>query len=67
MDTALDVLPDLFGFVPAQTQCGYCGKIILLKDAIITRFVVADLEVGQDHFCSTLCALQDAPFKADNE
>lgn len=67
MDTGMDVLPDLFGFVPAQTQCGYCGKIILLTNAVITQFIVADIIVGTEHFCGETCAMQDAPFKADNE
>lgn len=67
MDTGLDVLPDLFGFVPAQTQCGYCGKVVLLANATIMHFMVGELKVGEDHYCSEKCATADAPFKADNE
>lgn len=67
MDTGMDVLPDLFGFVPAQTQCSYCGRVIYLADAVITHFIVADIKVSEEHYCQSECAMQDAPFKADNE
>ena len=67
MDTAMDVLPDLFGFVPAQTQCGHCGRVILLADAVITQYIVADIVMGTEHYCGVPCATYDAPFKADNE
>jgi hypothetical protein len=67
MDTGLDVLPDLFGLVPAQTQCATCDKIIYLHEAIITRFMVMEIEMGRDHFCSTACATHSDYFKADNE
>ena len=67
MDTAMDVLPNLFGFVPAQTQCGTCYAVILLTDAVIMNFMIGDLKVGEDHFCSTACATHSDYFKADNE
>ena len=55
-DYAMDILPDLFGFVPAQTQCEHCDKVILLTDAIITTYRVGEEVKGQEHYCSNACA-----------
>lgn len=56
MDYGMDVLPDMFGLVPAQTQCEYCGKVILLTNAIRSQYLVAGEVRGEEHYCSKPCA-----------
>lgn len=58
MDTALDVLPDLFGHVPAMTQCDNCSKLITLREAVITTHTISNYITDQEHHCSEACALK---------
>lgn len=56
MDYGMDVLPDLFGFVPAQTQCEECGRVVLLTNATKCQYVVAGKVMGEEHYCGVICA-----------
>lgn len=47
---------DLFGFVPAMTQCGNCDKPVPLKDAVISTFHITETMTEVEHFCCPTCA-----------
>ena len=57
MDTALDVLPDMFGFVPAMTQCDCCGCIVPLNAAVVTTHHITAYITEVEHYCSDAHAL----------
>lgn len=56
MDTALDVIPDLFGFVAVQTQCDWCDKVVPLRGATVTTHHITPYITEVEHFCSDQCA-----------
>jgi len=56
MDTALDVLTDMFGMVPAQTQCDWCSAIVPLRMATVTTHHITAYMTEVEHFCSDRCA-----------
>lgn len=49
---------EMFGFVPAQTQCNHCGKIVLLANATITKHTITDTYTETEHHCSDKCAVE---------
>lgn len=55
MDYGMDVLGDMFGHVPAQTQCEYCGKVVPLADVIRTTVQLGDEILAEEHYCSHTC------------
>lgn len=47
--TEVDV--DLFGYVPAMTQCDWCDKPVPLKDATVTTHHITEHVTEQEHYC----------------
>lgn len=42
---------DMFGYVPAMTQCGFCDKVIPLSEATKSEYVVTPTYREHEHFC----------------
>ena len=57
MDYGMDVLPDMFGHVPAQTQCDHCGRVVALRDAVVTTHHITSYITEVEHYCSENHAL----------
>lgn len=49
---------EMFGFVPAQTQCENCGKIVMLVHAVITTHTITETYSEVEHFCGEECAME---------
>lgn len=46
-----EIVPDLFGHVPAQTQCDWCNKTVPLTQATISTFHISQHVTEQSHYC----------------
>lgn len=52
------VQADMFGYVPAMTQCDQCGKVIPLRDAVVSVYHITPRITEQEHYCCEAHALE---------
>lgn len=42
---------DMFGYVPAMTQCNWCERVIPLRDAVVSTHHITPQVTEQEHYC----------------
>lgn len=47
---------DLFGHVPAMTQCGNCYRVVPLNQAHKVKIEITETLSDEEHFCDESCA-----------
>lgn len=58
---------DMFGYVPAMTQCDFCDKIIPLSAAVQSVFQVTPTYREHEHFCCDDHAIKSWKRRTGNE
>jgi hypothetical protein len=56
-EPAGDLELDLFGFMPVQTQCDWCQKVVPLAKATVSTYHITDHVTEVEHYCGQEHAL----------